>query len=188
MEERWKIIEGTDGKYSVSDWGNVKRNKPYFKSKESLLLKKAISTSGYYQVNLGLNGKRKIADVGRLVAKAFVPNPENYQLVLHKNSDKLNNDWYNLVWAAHKDRFKYAQKNGYIPRNSKRIRQVCLCGKQIREFNSLSEAARETGVSMSSMSMGTSLKNKGRCAGYYWEYIDKPRDKYVTKKSKKERS
>jgi len=95
MERQWKVIEGFDGKYEVSNYGEIKSK--YGKGK---ILKSGLDTGGYYSLILSKNGKTKRHLVHRLVAQAFIPNPENKKVVDHINRIKHDNRVENLRWAS----------------------------------------------------------------------------------------
>ena len=105
MVEVWKKIEGWNG-YSVSSYGNVKRDKKksgaYLKlSKKQNTDKTGKKTNYYtYWVSLTNNGYSKYLKVSRLVALAFIPNPDNLPIVHHKDKNPLNNNVDNLMWAT----------------------------------------------------------------------------------------
>lgn len=85
----WKEVEGHE-EYFISNLGHVMKN--------DLLLKQDIN-SGYNRITLWKEGTRKNIYVHHLVAKAFIPNPNNYKYVKHRNGDKLNNEIDNLYWS-----------------------------------------------------------------------------------------
>ena len=97
--EEWRDIEGYEGLYQVSNLGNVRsitRSVTYpnggnrvFQGQE---LSKICAATGYYQVGLSRNGKVKVTNIHRLVAVAFIPNPENKPHVNHIDANKKNND------------------------------------------------------------------------------------------------
>ena len=104
MEEMWKDIAGYEGKYQVSNLGNVKslktnRNLYYSKSKK------------YLRVGLSKNGIRKGYSIHRLVAQAFLPNPKNKPCINHKDCNGHNNRVDNLQWCTYKENNSYKNHN-----------------------------------------------------------------------------
>lgn len=94
-KEVWASIKGYEGLYEVSNYGNV-RSLKYGKIK---YLKPAKNKGGYYFVILCKNGKTKNFRIHRLVANAFIENPNNYPQINHKDEDKTNNKASNLEWC-----------------------------------------------------------------------------------------
>ena len=94
MEEIWKDIKGLNN-YFVSNLGRVKFG-DFIKSQNK-------TKTGYLRVYIGVNGKRKIFRVHRLVAEAFIPNPENKPCVDHINCVRDDNRLCNLRWVTHKE-------------------------------------------------------------------------------------
>lgn len=115
--EEWKNIIGYEGLYEVSDKGNVRN------VRRNTLLKLSKTKYGYIQVYLYKNGIRTGLKVHRLVAQAFIENPDNLPEVNHRDEDKLNNSVDNLEWCSHKYNVNYGHrtenaintrvKNGY---------------------------------------------------------------------------
>ena len=127
MVEVWKKIEGCN-EYSVSSYGNVKRDKKksgaYLKlSKKQSRDKSGKETNYYtYWVNLSNSGYSKNLKVSRLVALAFIPNPDNLPLVHHKDKNPLNNSVENLEWCSQLYNTQSLNTNkdfGYIETRSK---------------------------------------------------------------------
>lgn len=107
MKERWKVIPDYE-KYSVSSEGRVKNNQT------NRVLKPTVDYSkGYSVVNLyDSNSRPSTKGVHTLVAKAFIPNPENKRLVNHKDTNKTNNVVSNLEWATDSENMKHAFQHG----------------------------------------------------------------------------
>jgi hypothetical protein len=106
LVEEWKPIMGYEGVYEVSNLGRVKsleRVVPFGRAtrviKEKLLKQVKKGTCSYYSVNLPIKGKQHWKLVHRLVAQAFLPNPNNYTEVNHKDENKENNSITNLEWC-----------------------------------------------------------------------------------------
>lgn len=115
--EEWKNVIGYEGLYEVSNKGNVRN------VRSNKLLKLSKNCYGYIQVHLYKNGIRTGLKVHRLVAQAFIPNPDNFPQVNHKDEDKTNNNVENLEWCDAKYNMNYGHrtenaistrvKNGY---------------------------------------------------------------------------
>lgn len=94
--EEWKDIPGYEGHYQVSNCGNVRSVK-----KEPVILKGDYQPNGYKRVYLWMDGGKKNLLVHRLVAIAFLPNPNDYIDINHIDEDKTNNCVDNLQWCSH---------------------------------------------------------------------------------------
>ena len=129
------------------------------------------------------NGKEKLFRVHRLVAMAFLPNPNNLPQVNHKDGNKQNNSVDNLEWCEQSDNMKHAYKNGLqIPSenqrkaiiNTNKLKQKKVCqikdGKIINTFSGISEASRQTKISISCISRCCNLKRKST-NGCEWRFV-----------------
>lgn len=99
MEEIWRDIEGYEGRYQVSNLGNV-RSLNYNHRGIVKNLRQAEMSGGYLLVELSTGGKGKTFLVHRLVASAFIPNPDNHPEVNHKDENKRHNNANNLEWCT----------------------------------------------------------------------------------------
>ena len=115
IAEIWKDIQGYEGLYQVSNLGRVKslgRNikKPLLKSgycwQEERILKPYKNRKGYLNVRLCKDSRTKDFQIHRLVAIAFIPNPENKPQIDHINADKTNNNVNNLRWVTCKENIR----------------------------------------------------------------------------------
>lgn len=109
MKEIFKDIKGYEGLYQVSNYGNVKSLKNNIIKKPSKLPK------GYLQMRLSKNGKCKYISIHRLVAQAFIPNPQFKPCVNHKDCNPQNNCVDNLEWCTYKENNSY--KNHHLKSN-----------------------------------------------------------------------
>lgn len=98
MKEIWKDIKGYEGKYQISNMGNVK-SLAYHRSRKCKILIPR-DAKGYLLVNLCLGGKVSYVKIHRLVAEHFIPNQQNKAYVNHKDGNKHNNVVSNLEWAT----------------------------------------------------------------------------------------
>lgn len=94
-KEKWLAIPNTSNAYFVSNFGRVKS----LKWGKEILLKPSFSEKGYLQVSIHFTEGRKTKRIHRLVAQAFLPNPNNYKEINHKDEDKTNNIVSNLEWC-----------------------------------------------------------------------------------------
>lgn len=169
MEEIWKDIEGYEGRYQVSNLGQVKRLASVTTGRwgithlKELIMKQTSDDEGYLSVGLTKDNKQTSYRVHRLVAQAFIPNLENKPEVNHKDGVKYNNLSTNLEWCTDSENMIHALEHGLFRPNrhhlasishlgtaktSKRVR--CIETGQI--FRSQLEADRQLGLRDGSVS------------------------------------
>ena len=163
--EQWKEIAGYEGLYEVSDQGRVK-SLGNNKSRKEKILKPRKHTRGYFQVGLYKDGQKKVSLIHRLVAEAFIPNPNNLETVNHKDEDKTNNAVCNLEWMSLTDNVAYSQ-----PQWAKRSVQMFdkKTGELLATFPSTHEAERITGIAQQNISKCCN-GNRKSAGGYVWRY------------------
>lgn len=173
---KWAEVKGTGGLYFVSDEGDV------FSSQSNRKLKPHIQAGGYLRIELNYDGIKRKELIHRLVAEAFIPNPNNYPIVNHKDENPANNRVDNLEWCTYEYNSNYGtcqerirehrpQIEGYTHVQSKVVRQFDLKGNFIKEYGSCGMAAKETGLDVRSISKCASGRLK-QYAGYGWSYTD----------------
>lgn len=107
--EEWRDLPELQGEYQVSNLGRVKRVKG-----AERLVKLTTQRNGYVYVTLSFANTSKCFKTSRLVAKAFIPNPNNYEEVDHLNADKQNNSVSNLEWVTGEENRRRAQAMGLM--------------------------------------------------------------------------
>lgn len=166
--EIWKNIEGYEGMYQVSNEGRVKSLK-FGKEK---IMKPNKDRNGYLNINLRKDEKRRIFAIHRLVAQAFLPNPNNYEEVNHKDEDKTNNVVSgvntNLEWCNRQYNCNYGTRTERI---SKQVNQYTLDDKLIATYSSTHEVERQLGFANQNISACCNGKFN-TAYKYKWRYVD----------------
>lgn len=163
--EQWLPIEGTQGRYLISSLGRAWSN-----SKCKLLTAFKMD-NGYWRVNLTLNGKSRLYSVHRLVAQAFLENPENKAQVNHKFGNKQNNEAVNLEWATQPENARHAVATGLASIGEERpdaklnADSVCAILKD-RYLNRMAEPALAHKYKVSRASIRNVIH------GRTWKHID----------------
>ena len=191
--EIWKDIVGYEGMYQVSSFGRVKsfkRTVTYGEryhtvcsriKKQTLKKKKekysgGYSEDGYMMVNLYKHNKGAMNYVHRLVADAFIPNPEVKETVNHIDGIKANNHFSNLEWATHLENVTHAIDTGLTNhahlhtannKKSKRIKQYDKDMNLIAEYLSMRDAERKN--NMANGSISKAIKKNWMSYGYWWK-------------------
>jgi len=129
MKEEWKDIPGLGGIYQASTMGQIRAidRKVYNYIKPGRILKPQLNTTGYYIVNVVANGIReKHAYIHRLVASTFIPNPQNYAQVNHKDSNKLNNNIDNLECVSPQQNIQHFRQSKLAIKYDKKKERTLL--------------------------------------------------------------
>lgn len=157
----WKDIENYEGIYSISNNGIVKS---FYKGKERLL-KQTRDKDGYCFVGLFKNKKNKMSRVHRLVAQAFIPNPNKLPEINHIDENKQNNNVDNLEWCTHKYNSTYSLATP--------ISQYSKDGKLITNWESIIKASRTLEIDSGAIAH---CCNKDKYAktfkGFIWRFKD----------------
>lgn len=170
INENWKVVVGYEGLYEVSDLGRV-RSLNYNKTGVIQVMKHKVNKLGYQSVHLSKEGKAKTLYVHRLVAQAFIPNPDNLPEVNHKDENPSNNRVENIEWC---DR---TYNNNYGSRNEKAAESLCIPiiqyskdGTIVALYNGVNDAERQTGVGHSNITKCCKYIRK-TAGGYIWRYV-----------------
>ena len=152
-----KDIKGYEGLYAVTSCGKV------WSYKYKKFLKPGANGDGYLHVNLCKNGKAKKYYIHRLVAEAYMPNPDNLPQINHKDENKENNCLQNLEWCDAKYNSNYGTRNEKL---KKPILQFTLDGDLVREWPSANDVGKEVQGHICDC-----LKGRLKTAyGYKWFY------------------
>lgn len=167
--EVWRPIQDYEGLYEVSNFGRVRsypRNGT--KDKNIHILRQSLSKTGYCRVALSKNSRMKSYGVHRLVAKAFIPNPEDKSEVNHIDGDPSNNSADNLEWVTRSE--NHIHRVYELKHNSlKRCKKV-LCVETGEIFPSVREAARVLKRDHKGIVRAISGQYE-QSYGYHWQFI-----------------
>lgn len=144
--EIWKDIAEYEGLYKISNLGRIK-SLQHYRGINNILTQRI--KKGYYTIGLRKKGIRKWYLVHRLVAKTFIPNPDNLPQINHKDENKLNNNINNLEWCSAKYNNSYGTRLARVSQSNKLRKKVCkydLKGNLIATYNSITEATKLNGL------------------------------------------
>jgi len=195
-EEVWKDIKGYEGLYQVSNRGRVKSLERYIKRgihgiqySPERIRKQSQTHDGYQIIILSKNKIKTTNRVNRIVADAFIPNPNNKPQVNHINNVRDDNRVENLEWVTASENQKYSYiTNNRVNSNlnrfgidnplSKCILQYSADNKFIKKFYGIRDAERKTGINSGCITK--CCKNKRKIAGgFIWKYEDDVNDKNI---------
>lgn len=172
MKEIWKPIREYEGLYEVSNLGNVRSvSKKWGKREKGYYLYK--SKTLYYMVKLSKNNKKRMKSIHRLVAEAFIPNPENKQQINHINGNKYDNRVENLEWVTPNENMIHAYKSGLEkPTKTSAVNQYDIDGNFIQHWNTIKEAKiylKNNSLHITDVCLG----KRKTAGGFVWKYVGK---------------
>lgn len=184
--ERWLPIRGYEQSYMISSYGRIKAidrtltfSDGRVRAYKSRIIRTHRINQHYYVASLTQNQRRAMKDVHRLVAEAFIPNPNGFREINHKDENSLNNCADNLEWCTRKYNINYGNHNKKVseskmncPSTSKPVVQMKPDGTVIQTFPSIREAARSLGdVKRDCNILRVCQGVYKTCFGYKWSYL-----------------
>lgn len=169
--EIWRDIEGYEGLYQVSNEGRIKSSERIVKRKngrncfvkEKIIKPQEYSIFGHLCFTPCKNGTQKTIPIHKAVATAFLPNPNGYILVHHKNHNPKDNSVENLEWMSKSEhRALHNSEN-----KTKMVYQYTLNNELVKVWNSLSEASKQLEITISGISDCCHNRRK-KYEGYKW--------------------
>ena len=184
--ERWLPIKGYEQSYMISSYGRIKAidrtltfSDGRVRAYKSRIIRTHRINQHYYVASLSQNQRRIMKDVHRLVAEAFIPNPNGFKEINHKDENSLNNCIDNLEWCTRKYNNNYGSHNKKVsesimncPSTSKPVVQMKPDGTVIQTFPSIREAARSLGDVKRDCNILRACQGINKtCFGYKWSYL-----------------
>ena len=140
--EEWRWVPGYEDLYMVSNFGNVMSQRSGHGSSPMGILKPQKNNAGYLQVNLIKNKKSKNVMIHRIVAAAFIPNPDNKEEVNHKDGNKTNNHTSNLEWVTRSENLRHAYRELGVDLSGRKKTAKKLTKEQILEIYNSTETGQ----------------------------------------------
>jgi len=174
--EVWLPIRGYENYYEVSSFGNVRgldrvvgARSNGSRVQKGTVLNPALDSRGYLQVNLQKATKSKMQLVHRLVALAFLSNPDNKRDVNHIDFIRTNNNVENLEWATPSENNLHTYLNGRGNHKKLAVELLNDSGEIIHSFDSMNDALRFLGKKISGYPQ-QAIRDGYKCYGFYWKY------------------
>ena len=192
--EEWIDLECSNN-YCISNYGRVMSKERFFQAgfltvhRKHTILKCIFLKSGYLRVSIVLEGKKKQLSIHRLVANAFIPNPEGFPQINHKNEDKADNRVVNLEWCTAKYNINYGTAKERIiktrlNRYGRNIIQYRMDGSIVHVYRGMTRLHRQTGYNDSAI-LKVCIGQQLTSYGYVWRYEGDAFDKYPITYDKK---
>ena len=171
-KSRIRDVPNFEGLYKVDDVGNI------YSIRRAIILKPNINQKGYLLYSLCKNGKRIIVTGHRLVAEAFIPNPDNLPQINHKDENPSNNNVDNLEWCTaeynnnyghHREKLRITHSLNGAKSVMRAVIQMNKNGNVLNEFASITEASNVTNTSIANISM-CCKGNRKTAGGYKWKF------------------
>lgn len=164
MIEEWKDIKDYEGLYQVSNLGRVKT------LKGNTIRIGTPTHENYLRLKLYKNGKYKNKNVHRLVAEAFIQNPDNKTQVNHIDEDKTNNVVSNLEWVTAKENLNHGTRNMRASLSKqKKVKVIDIANGEYIVYNSLRDCLRKLDISQTQFYRYMNGERK-HVGGYIFEY------------------
>lgn len=165
--EVWRDIIGFEGVYEASNTGFIRR------VETKRCLSPGDNGRGYLFVNLSMHNKQYRKYVHRIVAETFISNENNKPTINHKDGNRANNNVENLEWSTYLENnihsIKTLHRDSKNSSDSKPVLQFDLEGHLIKEYPSMREAQRQTGiVGIDKVCLG--IKYRKTAGGFVWRY------------------
>lgn len=190
-KEVWKDVVGYEGLYEISSFGRLKRLKRTTLGKDGveynypeLIIKGDYDKDGYIRTTMSKNKKKKTKKIHRLVAEAFIPNPNNYPEVNHLDEIKDNNHVSNLEWTTTRGNANHGTRNERIANHpnqlakinswKKRVRVTDLKSGEVKTYESATKAGKHLGFDQTLISRccrNNTIFGKSKGEEYKVEYV-----------------
>ena len=180
VTEEWRPVVGFENNYEVSNQGRIRsvsRKREVTQSCKAAcfyhgrIRKQFLNKAGYYTVGLCKNGKQHHRQVSRIVAEAFLPNPNGYPEVNHKNETPKDNRVENLEWCSRKYNCQYGTRTKRIADKLSKSCCAIYPNGEKQVFKSIHEAAKVTGVPFQNIQK-VCVHERSTAGGIRWEYCD----------------
>lgn len=180
MQEVWKDVPEFEDSYQVSNLGNIRSKDRFVKTcgggvrlAKARNIKPAKCVNGYLEAQLSKDGTRRVFLLHMLVTSLFIPNPNNYAEVNHKDENIQNCRADNLEWCTSKYNANYGTRNARCKESNKKyersVIQYSKDGEFIKRWDCIADASRATGADESAI-IRVCTNRQRTSLGFKWEY------------------